>query len=33
MQRFLAPAQIGLDAARHLAWYLRHQINGAGPRA
>jgi hypothetical protein len=33
MQHLLAPAQIGLDAARHLAWYLRHQINGAGPSA
>jgi len=29
MQRLLVPAQIGLDAARHLAWYVSHQVNGS----
>jgi len=33
MQQLLTPAQAGLDAARHLAWYLSHVINGSAPRA
>jgi hypothetical protein len=33
MQHLLAPAQTGLEAARHLAWYLNHVINGPSPRA
>jgi hypothetical protein len=28
MKRFLAPATIGLNAARHLAWYLSYQVSG-----
>ena len=32
MQRLLIPAQIGLGAAKHLAWYLTHQVNGAPAR-
>jgi hypothetical protein len=33
MQYLLNPAQAGVDAARHLAWYLNHVINGPAPRA
>jgi hypothetical protein len=28
MKRLLAPATIGLNAARHLAWYLSYQVSG-----
>jgi hypothetical protein len=28
MKRFLAPASLGLNAARHLAWYLSYQVSG-----
>jgi hypothetical protein len=32
MQRFLVPAQLGLGAVRHLAWYVSHQVNGAAAK-
>jgi hypothetical protein len=32
MQRLLAGARIGLEAARHLAWYLSHRIDAPAPR-
>jgi hypothetical protein len=32
MTRLLLGAQIGIDAARHLAWFVSHQVNGAAPR-
>ncbi len=32
MSRLLHGAQIGIGAARHLAWYLTHQVNGSTPR-
>jgi hypothetical protein len=28
MKRLLAPATLGLNAARHLAWYLSYQVSG-----
>jgi hypothetical protein len=28
MKRFLAPLNAGLDAARHIAWYVNYQITG-----
>jgi hypothetical protein len=28
MKRLLAPATLGLSAARHLAWYLSYQVSG-----
>jgi hypothetical protein len=28
MKRFLTPAALGLNAARHLAWYLSYQVSG-----
>jgi hypothetical protein len=28
MKRLLAPAALGLNAARHLAWYLSYQVSG-----
>jgi hypothetical protein len=28
MRRILAPAARGLDAARHLVWYLSYQVSG-----
>jgi hypothetical protein len=32
MQRLLIPVQIGLGAAKHLAWYVTHQVSGAPAR-
>jgi hypothetical protein len=32
MQALLNTAQIGLSAARHLAWYVSHQVGGPTPR-
>jgi hypothetical protein len=29
MKRLLVPAVLGVSAARHLAWYLSYQVNGA----
>lgn len=31
MQQLLTPARAGLDVARHLAWYISHQL-AAAPR-
>jgi hypothetical protein len=31
MQRIITPALLGLGAARHLAWYISHQV-GCSPR-
>ena len=28
MKRLLAPWSFGVNAARHLAWYLNYQVNG-----
>lgn len=28
MKRLLAPWAFGLNAARHLAWYVNYQVNG-----
>ena len=28
MKRFLTPISFGLDAARHLAWYVNYQMTG-----
>ena len=28
MKRILVPATIGVSVARHLAWYLSHQVSG-----
>jgi hypothetical protein len=30
MKMLLAPATLGLNAARHLAWYLSYQVSGEG---
>jgi hypothetical protein len=33
MKRFLAPAALGLNAARHVVWYVSYQVSGeARPR-
>jgi hypothetical protein len=28
MKRLLAPITVGLDAARHIAWYVNYQMTG-----
>jgi hypothetical protein len=28
VKRFLAPVSLGLNAARHLAWYISYQVSG-----
>jgi hypothetical protein len=28
MKRLLAPWSFGVNAARHLAWYMNYQVNG-----
>jgi hypothetical protein len=33
MKRLLSPWSLGVDAARHIAWYLNYQVTGeARPR-
>ena len=29
MKRLLVPATIGVNAARHLAWYVSYQVSGS----
>ena len=29
MKRLLVPAAFGVNAARHLAWYLSYQVSGS----
>jgi hypothetical protein len=33
MRRLFTPASAGINAARHLVWYLGYQISGSRPDA